>query len=549
MFCFKQLIKTIRTEMIRKVGLRRIKIFFILITMVFFISCQKDDEASPPLSNTIRAEIVTNKVTVDEIPEIMDFLATKGNSRGQFTITKLNNDTRSNEPDLVIGVLQTKEIIEVIDQYDRKNYTFLLTSIEGTDPTVQSTFNLIVKESSEGLFSYIMEYRPDANWTPDYLDKNYLSTFIGDVVYYTIDGIYIAKANLVDGVSISAETRNSCPDDGNGNGNGESTSDNSDSSDTTTNTNPSVGGIDAVEITVVCGCSVGHEGGGEACGSCDPSEDVTIIEIKSSINNKIDKLARNPCPPEDTPEFCHESNGDPCDCNVDGTGCAEGTNTDVAVLFESDPCEKISNALNDINVSDSITDLDGAFTEPNERGYGVSKNPDTSDFTTAEVLGGRRSTPLPIGGDIVGAAHIHTDGGYPMFSGDDIANIFLLYFRNSNRNHPDNPVRPDDIFSYLEASVGSFFITVNNPSALSALVGTQKRFDKLRNKLNRAYRKSDPNSQSDFIKAFFKTVNTLLEDGNTSTNALRMFRLNSDNTTLVEMTLDENGEVEETPCN
>ena len=66
----------------------------------------------------------------------------------------------------------------------------------------------------------------------------------------------------------------------------------------------------------------------------------------------------------------------------------------------------------------------------------------------------------------------------------------------------------------------------------------------------RAYRKSDPNSQSDFVKTFFKTINTVLEDENVSTNPIRIFRLNSDNTTLVELILDENEEVQEKePCN
>lgn len=385
--------------------------------------------------------------------------------------------------------------------------------------------------------------------------------------------MYKTKATITSGVFTNLESRTPC-DDSNNDGNTGGDEGQQDTSDTSDNGNTGNTGDN--------GDSGNNDSSGDGdndigictwyviAGTCDCgcddgcSDPVLIIDCEQDNQNIVnddtfDEFMRTTC--GDAPEVCYQPNGDPCpnECNPNGPGCAEtsdtnddegDTNPEIGVIQDlSVPCFKIDKAMDDPDVANSIADLDGAFTESNERGYGVSKNPDTGDFTTVSVLGGRRNTPLPVGGDIVGAEHIHTDDGYPMFSGDDIANIFLLYFRNDNRNHPDNPVRSDDIFSYLETSVGSFFITVENPGALSALVGTNDLFKDLKKKLNRAYRKSDPNSQSSFVEAFLETVNTILEEKNVSALPLRMFRLNSDNSTLVELTLDENGDVEETPCN
>jgi len=528
--------------------------------MTLFICCQKDDESPPQLQENhivaSQSKVTMSTIGVDEIPEIMNYLSTKSNSKGQFSILKTNENNRSSEPDLILGELQTEEILKVTDQNNKSNYTFSLTSIESNDPTVRSFFNLVIIESSKGFHSNIIEYRPTIEWSNNGSED--FTTFSGEILYYTIYGEYLAKITLSNGINLGVETRNPCPLDGDpGNPDGDGGNGGNDGNDGNTGDgNTSDGGNEEgdieieIDIYFICiPCS--HDNHNPHSQPCGHPVCTAVVEInQKSFQDHL----RTVC--DEVPEECHHPNGDPCPCDPNG-GCAEtppedepDTNPTIGVINPpSDPCAKISSTLEDNNVSDAISDLDGAHTEPNERGYGISKNPDTSDFTTEGVQGGRRSTPLPIGGDIVGAAHIHTGDGYPMFSGDDIANIFLLYFRNNNRNHPDNPVRPDDIFSYLETSVGSFFITLENPGALAALVGTNDLFKDLKKKLNRAYRKSDPNSQSDFVEAFLETINTILEEKDVSAIPIRMLRLNSDNSTLVELTLDENGDVEETPCN
>ncbi|MFC4636699.1 hypothetical protein ACFO3O_22570, partial [Dokdonia ponticola] len=168
--------------MIKNVGFWTTRIFLVLTAMTLFIACQKDDDGSPPSLEAhhhqdLQTQNNVTSVSLNDIPRVAAYLSTLGDHRGHFTIDKsVGGRNRSSEPDLMIGTLQTSEIIQVTDQYDQKNHTFLLTSIESTNITVKSTFNLVVQESSSGLFSYIVEYRPDEDWIPNYRDTQDFST-------------------------------------------------------------------------------------------------------------------------------------------------------------------------------------------------------------------------------------------------------------------------------------------------------------------------------------------------------------------------------------
>ena len=208
------------------------------------------------------------------------------NGRRQFTITKLDDDnTRVNEPNLIIGELQTKEILQVSDQYDRKNYTFLLASIEGNDSSITSVFNLIIKESYKvGLFSYIIEYRPHPDWIPNDKDTQDLSNYTGDILHYSIEGEFKAKSTILNGISINFQTKN-CDDPNNdggnsgGNSNDTNDGDSSDGNDGDGNDGDSSDGNDGdsssddpppcFEVTIGADCSCG----------CDTCGDPVVIEI------------------------------------------------------------------------------------------------------------------------------------------------------------------------------------------------------------------------------------------------------------------------------
>lgn len=339
MFCFKQLIKTIHTIMILKIALRRTRIFFILMTIILFIACQKDDEGQPQLQEVQETKSITatSTVYVDEIPEIMEFVFIKTDKDGYFQISRSNTGLRSNEPDLILGELETREILQVTNQYNRSNYTFLLTSIESTDQTVKSTFNLIIKESSMGLYSYIMEYRPDENWTYDYRNRETFSSFTGEIFYYDIEGKYLAKETLSNGAVTSAETRNNCDDnsDPDSNTGGDGTNDGNDGNDGTSDGND--GGDSGNGITIYeeenCNVPCTHPAHNPHTDPCEHPTCETTVVINYKSSQKVDKHTRNPC--NDTPENCHYPNNDPCPCNADGTGCLEveeDTNDTVGVI-------------------------------------------------------------------------------------------------------------------------------------------------------------------------------------------------------------------------
>ena len=123
-------------KMIKNLGLCRTRIFLVLTAMTLFICCQKDDEPSTHLGGHLHEQLqtTTSRVSLDEIPEVADYLSKLGDHRGHFTIKKsVETNNRSNQANLVIGLLQTSEIIQVTDQYNQKNHTFLLTSIENNN--------------------------------------------------------------------------------------------------------------------------------------------------------------------------------------------------------------------------------------------------------------------------------------------------------------------------------------------------------------------------------------------------------------------------------
>lgn len=330
-----------------------IKLAFTL-TAVLFFSCQQDDNFSvvEVQETTNVSASVTDWVTPSQIPDILSFITPKVNKDGYFEISRKNTGMRTNEPDLIFGELQTSEIVRVTDQYDRSNYSFLLSSIESNDVTVKSIFNLIVKESTGDLISYIMEYRPDESWIPDYSDRNFMSTFTGDILFYTIDGVYIARSTSSNGISTNAETRNSCPDDGDNNNNGNGGGEGQDGGDGPANSDGDSGdsgdggqGITVEITTVTCGCDPAHEGGNESDDCVCQADDTTVINIKSSFDSKLNELSRNPCP--NTEEVCYQENTDPCPCDVDGVSCIPETNPDTGVVTVDLECTIENNAIND----------------------------------------------------------------------------------------------------------------------------------------------------------------------------------------------------------
>lgn len=440
--------------MIKNEGLWRIRIFLILTTITLFVGCQKDDEASPQLEIHENLQTTTSNVTIEKIPSIMNYLSTKGNNRGQFTITKSGNATRSNDPDLIIGELQTKEIIQVTDQYDRKNYTFLLSSIESVDSTLNSTFNLVVKESHEvGFFSYIIEYRPESNWIYNYRGLQDFSNYTGDILYYTVEGIYKAKATMFEGNFQTLYTRTPCnptSDDGEGNSGGNEgqdsnndTSDTTDTNDTNDNSDGDTNGDDTEGGLDACGFEVHNPP--PDCG-CLPNLVITCDDNQNVVNGDIfDDFIRTTC--GDVPEICHSIEGDPCDCNLDGSGCedmpAEGDseNTDsnptIGVIFDIElirDCRLLENLADSPSFQQRMQELVANNSGNTEIGYYGRNNNNgdmnypNDDENRFESEVGKREIIIPTPQDLIDSyIHNHFNNGEGALSVFSPGDLFTLY--------------------------------------------------------------------------------------------------------------------------
>lgn len=350
-----------------------------IASLLLFTTCEKDDITPSPAEDETTFHLNKDDVTstsINEIPYIADFLSTKGNGRGTFEIDKsiYNLETRSSEPDLVIGELQTGEIIKVTNGV-RSNYTFILKTIESNDPTSKSIFNLIVEENSQGLFSYITEYRPNLVWYNNFKIERNFSTFTGDMLYFTLEGLYLGKASLEAGNVVSAETRNPCPP-GDDNGNGGNSGGNGDSSGDSGGDSGNNGGSD-IEIIIFDFCvDCKHPEHLPHSAPCAHPICTTVIEVhmKSANGTKNKKFLRNPC--NNIPDVCYQDNTDPCPngCNAAGDGCADG---------DEDPGVGVFIDLNSILLANTIEEsiIDDDLNECHQNILNELKELENSDIS------------------------------------------------------------------------------------------------------------------------------------------------------------------------
>ncbi|MFC4636667.1 hypothetical protein ACFO3O_22370, partial [Dokdonia ponticola] len=189
--------------------------------------------------------------------------------------------------------------------------------------TVKSTFNLVVQESSSGLFSYIVEYRPDEDWIPNYRDTQDFSTYSGGIIHYSITGRYIAKLNLIDGVAINGETRSPCSDDGepSGGGGNEGNPNPSDGDGGGNGDNPPPDPDVSADLKWLCVWRQFLHNEPSECNN--PSMGGSWVIVITYGDKSVEDTVRCPDDLPELPNVCNDGNGDPCDCNPDGVTCME----------------------------------------------------------------------------------------------------------------------------------------------------------------------------------------------------------------------------------
>jgi len=417
-----------------------------------FLSCDRDDDGVTSEAALHTQEHKTTRVNLDEIPEISSYIETLGNGRKQLEVLTPSRDSRSTEPDLVIGEIQTSEIIAVTNQVDKTNYTFLLRSIEGVQHTVSSTFNLVINESSRGVFSYIMEYRPALEWHNSYLRPQDMSTFTGDILYYRINGQYVGKVGMQQGDSVSVENRNPCDNqDGNSNdfgtngidgeadtGNTTGNTDTTGNTGTSDNTDNDTGSTDTNGTGSNCDFTIAADCPGE-----DNCGEVVFIPIdcggdQNFTDTSIGNAVRTLCGEDNE---CYESNGDPCEDSTD--------DAPVGVLmqvFEDDPCKDLKNVtVNNAEVRVKLNQLlVNGQSNNREQVFKVRKNLDTNlDSPTDLTQGNQECSEARVSnlGFTFLAAHSHPLSEncnlFGMFSGGDILQLAKMatFYQGQGATH------------------------------------------------------------------------------------------------------------------
>lgn len=355
--------------------LRHLKLSILVFGLTLFMfNCQQEDDLEKQnQTSSVTQKSTTKTVSGKDIPEILNFIQSKSNSRMQFALDDSNSPEgqfRSHEDNLSLTTTLTDQIEQVTNNYGKSNYTFSLIE-ENTKEGVYF-LNLVVKEYKDTFYLYIVKYVADDAWiTSNSIYKDF-GDFTGAVYFYSDDGSYLAKFDIVNGIPNSFE-KHPCPGDdhddhddddssddgspGNGSGGG-STSDTGTSDGSTPSTGSSTGGDsgggtggEGIIVGWLCNWrAVLHEGPGH-CNNPDAGGS-WVFDFGGLGDKSMNNYLRHPC--EDVPEECYEDNGDPClyGCNVDENGCAEEPeeNDEIAIMPDKVALSLIKNCV------ESVTD-------------------------------------------------------------------------------------------------------------------------------------------------------------------------------------------------
>ncbi|WP_405203359.1 hypothetical protein [Dokdonia sp. LLG6352-1] len=415
------------------------------LILILFFSCQEDDgfNSTPATIVATASSTVTTVISAD-IPDIMGYVNSLPKSRdGRFSILKEDGATRSSEPDLVLGELQTNEIKVATNSYGRSNYTFLLRTLESQAIDSISIFNLVLKDTRTGLHSYIVEYRiaSDNNNLTNGIES---SSYSGKIIYYNIDGYHAVSLNLQNGLLINSFTRNPCPvgeDGGSGGPGGPGPGGNGPGGD-----DGPGGGGNCELIPYPCAC-VGHWPW-EICPDCDaPGGWITACGGDKIMENGVLKLdfIKNTrrCPNETQNcnlDCIYDINYDDCSCaDEPSDDPEEDENTDVVILLDVEflsDCNLLGNLSDSPSYQQRIQELIDNNTGNTEIAYwgnndnnGVTNFSDDDRFESIEGQNGIQNPPIPQD-PIESFIHNHfnngTNGVIPVFSPADLGTLYNL---------------------------------------------------------------------------------------------------------------------------
>lgn len=285
-----------------------ISALFIIITLIL-VNCKQDDLNLQENSSVRDLSYTTKTVNASKIPTIMNFITNKVSKNLKIEIDdSLRKDithTKSSEDDITVGEIITNNIKTITDSSQKTNYSFKITKEE---PTALYFLNLIVKETNNGDYAYIVKYEyTDSNWV---FNGYNFDTFIGKKVFYSPTGKYLAKFDINNGVISNKNFGSPCPDDDGDSSNNNSNGGTSNSSDSTGNGtplggNPIVPGSDWAQ-----GDNSSNSGGSSSTNSGSTGSSSTGSGTEMGILGPCDQLYVNN-------DMFEDSDGKPIPITVD----------------------------------------------------------------------------------------------------------------------------------------------------------------------------------------------------------------------------------------
>ena len=491
--------------------IRPIVLLFGVILLV--ISCQQDDDEKPPNNLSVEKKSSTKTISGKDVPHVLNFIRFKSNHDMGFILDDSNSPEgqfRNHEENLSLTITLTDEIKQVTDSYGKSNYTFKLIEEEAKEGVY--FLNLVVKEYRDTFYLYIVKYVADNSWIASNSIYKDFDDFTGTIYYYSDQGIYIAKMDMASGVSTSIN-KNPCNDDndnsddnsggsGSGNGGAGNSGDGNATGDSGTDSGSGTGNngsgwegctsyVDYEELDCNCGC-----------GSC-PVVAVILWDCgggpnygAEESNNTFYNFLRNPC--DDIEDDCPAE----IDCEFgwdDNCQCLDepDENDEVGVIVPNpfiQNCNELQELLDNPDIKAQIQELQQNSVVNNddynkEKGFNLQDDggnlvPD--GITEGQGNGFKYSTFT----NTYGGVHSHSKSQYPMFSVDDILNLygFLSNLYGSIDNLPDSlPVH------VLVTNQGVYALKVNDAPNLilfySSFLNGFKDLKKQQRLLNRQYDK------------------------------------------------------------
>ena len=298
------------------------KLIMLLLALLSINGCQKSDDQNDFLEANTTIEPAKRLVKGTDIPEVIQFIRNKSNYELQFSITQnnpLSESIRGHEENLILTTALTDEIGQFTISYGKSNYVFKL--IEEQDKQGVYFLNLIVREYMDSFYLYIVKYVPTNEWVQNYSGQHDFSNFEGNIFFYSDLGVYLAKAEILNGTSISIE-KSPCVDDPN---NGGEDVDVDTGSVDTGSIDGSSSGSSLDDLTVGFGWLCNWRGqlhtDPSGCNNPGMGGAWTILVDYGNGDRSINNFLKNPCDEDDENiDNCYSPNGDPCPNGCDEFG-------------------------------------------------------------------------------------------------------------------------------------------------------------------------------------------------------------------------------------